>query len=53
MVRANEPTDKRVAQCFSLYFWLFWPTVEEVGNDDDDDEEEDDDDDSDDDEEDP
>ena len=23
----NERTDERVAQYFSLYFWLFWPTV--------------------------
>ena len=24
---ANEQTDERVAQYFSLYSWLFWPTV--------------------------
>ena len=24
---ATEGTDKRVAQYFSLYSWLFWPTV--------------------------
>ena len=26
-VRANERTDERVAQYFSLYSWSFWPTV--------------------------
>ena len=24
---ANKRTDEQVAQYFSLYFWLFWPTV--------------------------
>ena len=30
MVRANEQTDKRVAQYFRLGFWLIWPTVQYV-----------------------
>ena len=25
--RANEQTDEQVAQYFSLYSWLIWPTV--------------------------
>ena len=25
----SERTDERVAQYFSLYFWLIWPTVED------------------------
>ena len=29
-VRANERTDERVAQYFSLYSWLFWPTVRQL-----------------------
>ena len=27
MVRAKKRTDERVALCFSLYSWLFWPAV--------------------------
>ena len=27
-VHANERIDEQVAQYFSLYFWLFWPTVQ-------------------------
>ena len=26
-MRANKRMDERVAQYFSLYFWLSWPTV--------------------------
>ena len=29
-VRANERADERVAQYFSLYFWLIWPTVPSI-----------------------
>ena len=28
VVRANERTDEQVAHYFSLYSWLFWPTVQ-------------------------
>ena len=29
-MRVNERTDERVAQYYSLYFWLFWPTVRDL-----------------------
>ena len=32
-VRANDRTDERVAQYFSLYFWLFWTIGEDDNQD--------------------